>query len=98
MTYKYISLGRHCDIAFNIEKYIGKEYTNFFDWLRTDFRAVLEILKTKDIETILNKNNINIDKKTYANEGDILLKLKNISQKNLICYFHHDMKNYNYRY
>jgi len=95
---KFISLGRHCDIAFNIKKYIDSDVpTHFFDWVRTDFKCVLEILNLRCIDQILNIENIRIDKESFAYNNDICLTLKNIEKKNLNLLFYRDiiLENYN---
>jgi hypothetical protein len=95
---KFISLGRHCDIAFNIKKYIESDApTHFFDWSRTDFKCVLDILNIRCIDQILNIENIRIDKESFAYNNDICLTLKNIEKKNLNLLFYRDiiLENYN---
>jgi hypothetical protein len=89
----FISLGRHCDVAYNIKNYITKDQpTHFFDWLRIDFKCVLYILNLDNIECIFNKENINIDKISFAECNDILFTLKNFEDDNLICLFHHEVR------
>jgi ABC-type molybdate transport system substrate-binding protein len=54
MSTKYISLGKACNVRHQIDLYIGKSETLFFDWLITDTNSVIEIFNSyKDIETIL---------------------------------------------
>jgi hypothetical protein len=96
--YKYISLGRHCDVAFNIKKHTQfNEPTHFFDLLRTDFKCVLYILNLKNIESLFNIENINIDKITYKLDNDIRITLKSFENDKLTCMSHHDVciDNYN---
>ena len=94
---KFISLGRHCDIAHNIKLYNNDHViTNFFDWLRIDFSAVLDILNIGQIEKIFNKQNIIIDKKSYQHESNIGITFKNFETKQLCCLSHHDIKLENY--
>jgi hypothetical protein len=86
----YLSLGRHCDIAFNIKKYSNEnKKTQFFDWIRTDFECIIHILNLSNLDSILNKENFIIDQQTYAHI--ILIKLKNFENKNLTLYFRHDI-------
>lgn len=94
---EFISLGRHCDVAYNIAKYIKKEQTHFFDWLRTDFKCILHILYSNNIVTIFNLENIKVDKKLYAHENEIAITLKNFEENNLTLLFHHEirLKDYN---
>ena len=88
----YISLGRHCDVASNIKTYLQKEHpTQFFDWVRTDFKCILHILKLNSIETLFNVENIEVDNVTYKHENNISITLKNFNKENLILLFHHDI-------
>jgi hypothetical protein len=82
----FISLGRNCDVAYNIKHFTPGE-TNFFDWTRTDFKCVLYILNLKNIDTLLNAENIIIDKKL----DDISILFKNFEKDNLTLLFHHDI-------
>jgi hypothetical protein len=94
----YISLGRHCDVAYNITKFIKNDIpTQFFDWSRTDFKCVLFILNLRIIDTIFNVENIIIDKNLYQHMNEITLTLKNFDEKNLCLLYHHDIpyKDYN---
>ena len=36
----FISIGKKCGVRYNIEKFIGKKETHFFDWLITDMKTV----------------------------------------------------------
>jgi len=87
----YISLGRHCDIAHNIEKYVTRKGTNFFDWIRVDFKSVLHILKLTNIESIMNIENISLDKISLQETKDILITLKNFVSDDITCIFRHDI-------
>jgi hypothetical protein len=61
---KFISLGSRCGVKFNIAIFLRNgngQPTYFFDWLRSDnFENVCKILSSKNIEDILNLNNINV--------------------------------------
>ena len=93
----YISLGRHCDTTFQIRKHItGETQTNFFDWVRVDFECVLDILNIRNIENMIYKENIRIDKYAYAHEGEMLIIFKNFESKKLNLLFHHDIKHRDY--
>jgi hypothetical protein len=87
---KYVSLGRHCDVAFNIKKYNTNSPSFFFDWARIDFKCCLYILKLNNIETFLNKENIIVDKQMFSAEKEICFKFKNFDENNNILYFHHE--------
>ena len=108
---KYISLGRHCDVVYNIKKNIDDSVpTQFFDWVRTDFKCVLDILKLERTEpeallevsetgfySIFNIENIIIDDKTFAIDKQIGVTLKNFENKQNTLLFRHDipLKEYN---
>ena len=87
---KYISLGRHCDVGFNIKKCNINNPTYFFDWTRTDFKCCLYILKLNNIKIFLNKENIILDKQMFSAEKEICFKFKNFEENNNILYFHHE--------
>ena len=94
---KFISLGRHCDIAHNIKLYnTDQPMTNFFDWLRTDFSSILQILNIGNIDKIFNKQNFIIDKKSYAHENNIGITFKNFEANKMCCLSHHDIILRNY--
>jgi hypothetical protein len=83
----FISLGRNCCVAYNIKKFINNDIpTNFFDWLRTDFKCALNILNLRNIETIFNDKNIIIDKETYKDKQDLGISFKNFLNNDL-CLF-----------
>lgn len=89
---KFISLGRHCDVAFNIKKYTNNDNpTHFFDWVRTDFKCVLFILKLTNFRSLFNIRNFKIDKQSYAHDNQICITLKNFERDNLTMLFHHDI-------
>lgn len=54
---KVVSLGSACLVKYNIDRFFGKDQTNFFDWLITDFKTVLFILKNIDNRDFLSKSN-----------------------------------------
>ena len=90
---RFISLDRHCDIAYNIKKYTNDEYPrNFFDWLRTDFKCVLEILNVKNIDDIFNKNSIILDREMFKQNADLTLFLNYFQSQNLTLLFRHEIK------
>lgn len=89
---KFISLGRHCATAFNIKKYIDQGHeTQFFDWVRTDFKCILEILRIKNIDEIINIENIIVDKELFK-DYNISITFKNFVKDNLTLLFHHDIE------
>ena len=58
LTTQFISLGRHCDIKVQIDKFSSKP-TLFFDWLRSDFEAVIKVLSyTNILDELLFHDNI----------------------------------------
>jgi hypothetical protein len=52
---KIISLGHACQVKFNIDRFFIPQETHFFDWLITDFKSVLFILKNINDEKLINK-------------------------------------------
>tara|TARA_B110000908_G_C10163074_1_gene407027 strand:- start:517 stop:1122 length:606 start_codon:yes stop_codon:yes gene_type:complete len=55
---KFISIGQACNIKYQLDAYIGKKETLFFDRLDTDMNSVNTILSCKDITSILFFENI----------------------------------------
>ena len=49
---RLISLGRHCQTAFQIRRYTGDTTTFFFDWARTLFPDLLHILRSNFAESL----------------------------------------------
>jgi hypothetical protein len=89
----FISLGRHCNVAYNIKKYINNNVpTQFFDWSRTDFKCVLFILIFKNIEEIFNIKNIIVDKESYKHENKCGITLKNFVKDGLCLLYRHDVE------
>jgi hypothetical protein len=89
MNTVFVSIGRRCDIHYNIEKFIKKEPTNFFDWLRSDFICVNHLLKIRDIskELLFRENLIIYDHDIY-NSG---VEFKTFKQFNHVLLSHHDL-------
>lgn len=52
---KIISIGSACQVKFQIIKHHTKEETQFFDWLITDFKTVLFVLKNIDNREWISK-------------------------------------------
>lgn len=57
-NYKFISLGSNCSIKHNLDLFIGKKQTLFFDWLITDMKSVNQLLSCINIDEIINVNSI----------------------------------------
>jgi len=55
---KIISLGHACQVRFNIDRLFKCEETNFFDWLITDFKSVLYVLKNINNKNLITKSNL----------------------------------------
>ena len=53
---KIISLGHACQVKFNIDRLFKYQETHFFDWLITDFKSVLYILKNINNEKLITKS------------------------------------------
>jgi hypothetical protein len=93
----FISLGKHCDTSIFIRKIINNNNpTQFFDWVRTDFKAVLHILNLNSIDTLFNIDNIIVDKESYKSEGELCMTLKNFEKDNITLLFHHEIPYNNY--
>lgn len=58
---KIISLGHACQVKFNIDRLFKSEETNFFDWLITDFKSVLYILKNINNKELITKSKFTYD-------------------------------------
>jgi len=91
----YISIGRSCNVAntirnFNLNSNNLKKHL-FFDWLRCDFKCVLEILKLKHPNILLNKKSIVIDKELYRADSNVSITFDNFDKQNLTCLSHHDI-------
>jgi len=89
---EFISLGRHCDVAFNLKKNNKTEITHFFDWIRTDFKCVLYILNLKNIDSIFNIDNLILDDKEHLYENEYTITLKNFVEKKQVFLFHHEIQ------
>jgi len=88
----FISLGRHCDVAYNIKKYVDSDRpTHFFDWSRTDFKSMLTILNSRILDTLFYKENIAIDKESYKHDNEFTMTLKSLDRENQCLLFHHDI-------
>jgi hypothetical protein len=88
---KYISIGTACQVKYNIDKFISKSETLFFDWLITSMTTVIDILSCDDIKNILFFDNIKQDiKNPYAGYNSQIIV------KTLDCFVStHDLpKNY----
>ena len=59
----FISIGRKCGVRYNIEKFIGKKETHFFDWIITDMKSVNTIFSAKDINKLINSSTVKKDEK-----------------------------------
>ena len=88
----FVSLGRNCCVAYNIKKYINNAYpTHFFDWLRTDFKCVLQILNSRTIDMMFNSKNYILDKNLFKKDGTVGITLKNFENNGLCLLSHHDV-------
>jgi len=58
---RVISIGKACNVKYQIDKHIGKRETLFFDWLMTDIASVIKLLKCESINDILNIDSIKVD-------------------------------------
>jgi hypothetical protein len=93
LSTKFISLGRHCELKEQIDNFFtSPEPTLFFDWLRSDFKAVLKVFSYKNIlEELLFHDNI----LTYAySERDAGVEFKNmiLGDNKYFLLSHHDIE------
>lgn len=89
----FISLGRNCEVAAWIKKYItSNQMSHFFDWLRSDFKSVLYILNQNNFDTAFNVNNIVVNKEAWAHDNEIQFTFKSLDENNLCLLFHHEVK------
>ena len=58
---RVISIGTACNVKHQIDEHFGKLKTLFFDWLMVDIMSVIDLLKCKSIEDILNIDTVKID-------------------------------------
>jgi hypothetical protein len=89
---KFISLGRHCDVKEQIDKFT-KGPTLFFDWLRSDFKAVIKVFSYNNIlEELLFHDNIITIKHPY-DILNICVEFKNMimGDNKLFLLSHHDI-------
>jgi hypothetical protein len=90
LTTKFISLGRHCDIKLQIDKFT-KGPNLFFDWLRSDFKAVIKVFSYTNIkQELLFYDNIITHPYDNYNIG---VEFKNMimGYNNLFLLSHHDI-------
>jgi Putative papain-like cysteine peptidase (DUF1796) len=72
----YISIGNACNAKMAIQKHRGHSETLFFDWLMTDMRSVLDILKCENIEDILQPKNIVQDAKIPVHQKNARIRIE----------------------
>ena len=67
MGYKIISIGHACQVKHTIDRFFMKQETNFFDWLFTDFKSVLYVLKRiNNPESFISRNKFIYSKSKHA--------------------------------
>jgi len=92
LSTKFISLGRHCDLREQIDNFgMEPKPTLFFDWLRSDFEAVLKVFSYKNIldELLFHDNII-----THPyDERDACVEFKNmiLGDNKYFLLSHHDI-------
>jgi hypothetical protein len=67
---KVISLGATCQVKFNIDRLFKEGETIFFDWLITDFKSVLYILKNINNEHLITNSKFTCE--------DVYMTAKNV--------------------
>jgi hypothetical protein len=81
----FISIGPHCCPRMRIDYIKNKngiyiKETNFFDYLMVNINSIKQIFNTNNIETYINRENINI----YGfNQDNLYIELKNIELKSI---------------
>ena len=73
-----ISIGSKCNVKFQINKYVKKQETLFFDWLGTDMETVIKILQCKNICDILYHDNIVKDPKNPYTKSNSRIIIKSL--------------------
>ena len=93
---EFISLGKRCNVKFQIDKYNKKKETLLFDWFTTDFDSVLFFLQNHDnIDNILHSKYLKqCDKNPWHNEHTPRIMLTKFPAR---CEAIHDIhtKNFN---
>jgi hypothetical protein len=90
---RYISLGRNCDVAFNLRRENKMEgETGFFDWVRSDFECILQILTRKTVDEIFQISNLHIDLEEWKHQGDVQITMHSFERQQLVLLFHHEFK------
>jgi hypothetical protein len=64
-----LSLGHACQVKYQIDKHFGGKETHFYDWLITDFKSVLYVLKNINDDTFLDKTNFTTRNIFYNRES-----------------------------
>lgn len=85
---QFISIGTKCNVKHQIDKWIGKQETLFFDWLATDMDSVISILSVANIRTLLNPDNIGLQVEHPYTSTRSRVLLKSLSY----CLFVHDLR------
>ena len=75
----FISIGKACDVKYNIDDFAGSKETFFFDWLMTDMASVNKIVGTDKIDSILFFENIIQNPKDPIKHGKSSIIIKSLS-------------------
>jgi hypothetical protein len=90
-SFKYMSLGRHCDVSSNLRALKKELIANFFDWLRADFEAAVEIISRSSMYDLLHTPDIVVG--DYDGNGiEYAITLRYFEQRGLTFLSHHDVK------
>jgi hypothetical protein len=84
---RFISIGRGCNVKYQINKCVEQKDTLLFDWIGTDMDTVNIILGCQDISIYFNENNIEKDKE-YVNKQNSRVIIKQLPK----CVSIHDLK------
>lgn len=92
-SFCFVSLGRSCHTAHNLNKHVQKSATQFFDWLRSCFESVLLIfsLSESEFDTLYHPENLAPDTEMYRCDGNVTITLKSLDRRGLVLLSHHDI-------
>lgn len=66
-----ISIGDACNVKHHIDTYVTQP-THFFDWLMVDLPSVIQLISTKDIATVLRRENLLVE--SIPNRTQVTMK------------------------
>ena len=96
-----ISIGSACVVRYNIDRFSKKKETNFFDWLITDFKTVLTILKDIDNRWFLSQDKFvqnGIWAKTHYIVDNINIRMRSIHDVVVNTHYNFQLNNFISKY